>query len=288
MPTAILLDCDGANNSQAFTDRSVNAAYVTAVGNARVTTTSPQFGTGCLTLDGTGDYLTVPGSSVFAPGTGDFTADAWVKTSTSGKLIFDHYNGTGIGWQLLMSGTALQFYTNSAIKTGTTSVATGAWVHVCVMRVSGNIYLFVNGVAEGSPVANTQNITTVPTLFAIGAQASSRNAAYDFNGQIDAPRVFVGGALFSTSGFTPPSAQPVIPAVSGTVYDGAGVVGVRTVRLYNRSTGALVSSTTSAGDGTFTCLADFDLAATELQVVALDDVAGTVYNDLIFGGVLPV
>lgn len=287
MPTAILLDCDGTNGSTTFTDLSVNAATVTAVGNAQVTTTSPQFGTGCLTLDGTGDYLTVPGSSVYAPGTGDFTAHAWIKTSTSGKLIFDHY-GTGTGWQFLMSGTALQFFTSSAIKTGTTSVATGNWVHVCVMRASGNVYLFVNGVPEGSPVANSQNLSGVPTYFAIGAQASSRNAAYDFNGQIDAPVVFIGGALFSTAGFTPPTSQPVRPYVSGIVYDDASSPAVRTVRLYNRTSGALVASTTSAGDGTFTCQADFDLAGVACQVVALDDVSGTAYNDLIFGNVIPV
>lgn len=288
MPTAILLDCDGTDGSTTFADRSANGATVTAVGNAKVTTTSPKFGSGCLTLDGSGDYLTTPGNARFAPGTQDFTADAWVKTSTSGRMIFDHYDGGGIGWQLLMSGTALQFYTSSAIKTGSTSVATGNWTHVCVMRASGQVYLFVNGVAEGSPVANSQDISRVPSLFAIGAQASSRNASYDWNGQIDAPRVFIGAALFSTSGFTPPASQPVLPVVSGIVYDDTGAGAIRTVRVYRRDTGVLVGTQTSASDGTFSCPADFDLISTPLQVVALDDAAGTAYNDLIYGSVLGV
>ena len=67
--------------------------------------------------------------------------------------------------------------------------------------------------------------------------------------------------------------------ISGTVLDDAGDPCARTVRLYNRSTGALAGSTTSnASTGAFS----FSVESGTYYAVVLDDDAGTQHNALIF------
>lgn len=66
--------------------------------------------------------------------------------------------------------------------------------------------------------------------------------------------------------------------VSGMVQQEGGAAS-RTVRLYRRDTGALLGSTTSnATTGAYSFTTAFN---GEVQVVCLDDAAGTTYNDLI-------
>lgn len=67
--------------------------------------------------------------------------------------------------------------------------------------------------------------------------------------------------------------------VAGTVLDDAGGPAQRTVRVYSRLTGQLVGQTNSSSGGGYT--AQFPLAPGEVNVVCLDDAAGTVYNDLV-------
>ena len=66
-------------------------------------------------------------------------------------------------------------------------------------------------------------------------------------------------------------------SISGTVKESTTII-ERTVRLYDRSTGVLVDSTTStSGEFSFTGLTNI-----EYQVICLDDSDGTEYNDLIY------
>lgn len=68
-------------------------------------------------------------------------------------------------------------------------------------------------------------------------------------------------------------------SISGTVTDDASQPAVRTIRLYDHFSGRLIRTTDSAIDGTY--------AFTDLQVglvvdvMALDDAAGTVYPHLL-------
>jgi hypothetical protein len=61
--------------------------------------------------------------------------------------------------------------------------------------------------------------------------------------------------------------------------------GPYTVRLYRRSDGGFVKETTSLADGSYEFT---DIPDAEYQVVAVDDEAGTDYNDVIAGRVTPV
>lgn len=65
---------------------------------------------------------------------------------------------------------------------------------------------------------------------------------------------------------------------SGVVKDVVGAGCVRTVRLYNRATGELLATTTSASDGSYSFPRSYGY---EVQIVAIDDVSGIIENDLI-------
>lgn len=68
-------------------------------------------------------------------------------------------------------------------------------------------------------------------------------------------------------------------SVQGVVRDDTDTPAQRTVRLYLRSTGALLATATSAANGTF---GPFPFASqVEVQRVVLDDDAGVIYNDII-------
>ena len=66
--------------------------------------------------------------------------------------------------------------------------------------------------------------------------------------------------------------------VSGTVLDDTATPAARTVRLYNRATGALVGATISDG-----VTGEYSIAAPDLEVdrIVLDDSGGSLYNDII-------
>jgi len=85
---SLLLHCDGSNGSTTFTDNSPSPKTVTANGNASVSTAQSKFGGASAVFDGTGDYLSLDGSSGFAFGTGDFTIEFWLSPSVLNGVIY--------------------------------------------------------------------------------------------------------------------------------------------------------------------------------------------------------
>ncbi len=99
--------------------------------------------------------------------------------------------------------------------------------------------------------------------------------------------IYRGGTLTSRVGERIPILRtrliPALPfTVSGVIYDDTGAECDRTVRIYDRTTGELISETVSdAGDGTYSLPAPHVDVVPEVQRIALDDDAGTLYNDII-------
>jgi hypothetical protein len=75
----LLADMDGADGATTYTERSLNAAVASFVGNAQLDTAQSQFGTASLLLDGTGDYQEYPDNPAFALGSGLFTIQGFVR-----------------------------------------------------------------------------------------------------------------------------------------------------------------------------------------------------------------
>lgn len=210
---SLLLHLDGANNSTAFTDSSSNVKTITYAGAAKLSTATSKFGGSSLLLDGSGSYLTTAANADFALGSGDFTVEAFVKTTATGeRVIVDLY--TSGGWQLTVYGGKLSWYDTTRALVGSINVNDGAWHHVVVQRSSATLKFFVDGATDGS-VASSTNYTATGAL-SIGAQVASRNATYDFIGNIDEVRITRGVARYSSAFTAPTAAFPSAGLLPGT------------------------------------------------------------------------
>jgi hypothetical protein len=209
--TELLLPFDGANGATTTSDLSDNNHSVTFGGTAQISTADKKIGESSLLLDGNSDYVSLPASSHFDFGTGDFTVECWVKTSnyssnSNSRRIFHFGSGNGADdLQLIFTDVYGEIYTSNVRISGTIALANGNWNHVAVTRVGVNspgVKLYVNGVQSGSTWATTADFggggdygLTIGKMY---------NAAGHFDGYIDAFRVTKGMTRY-TSNFTPPT-----------------------------------------------------------------------------------
>jgi len=291
---ALLLHGDGANGSTTFTDHSATAKTATAYGNAQISTAQSKYGGASIKLDGAGDYLTFPDSADFALGSADFTVECWFYESATGairQIVGQHTTESTPNSSFLLLSDAGKvsfsaYYGSTAVSAINASAHTGsAWHHVAGVRDGTTIRLYLDGVhvASASIGTNAVNNSSRPLCIGTVMNNSGREpTGYDFNGHIDDLRITPGVARYTGTGsFTPPAAAFPDQAgeISGVIRDDAGAVCARTVRIVNRSTGALIASTTSdAGTGAYLfALPSLD----EVQRIVLDDSGGTLYNDII-------
>jgi hypothetical protein len=205
---SLLMHADGANASTTFTDSSSSPKTITATGNAQISTAQSKFGGASAYFDGTGDYLSTPSNAAFQFGTGDFTIEFWTRASSvaNAPVVLDYYTAAQPGWQLsLTTDGKLLWYTTTTVKTGGISVNTGSWAHVAIVRNSGNLQFYVDGVADGSAVSHSTDLSYATTSLGIGGQVTTRAPTYDYSGYIDELRITKGVARY-TSSFTPPTA----------------------------------------------------------------------------------
>ena len=179
---------------------------LTAAGNATVVADGGALTGAYLTLDGTGDYVTTPGTTDLRLGAGDFCIDFGLKTTASNKCLIDHYDGTNTGWQVFMDSSGyLAWWNDTVLKTGAIAVNDGNRHHCAIFRVGGTIYMAVDGTIDGAGVANTRDHNSTKSLLGIGAQVISRNSSYDLAGSFDFVRITIGASRWTGSSFTPPT-----------------------------------------------------------------------------------
>ena len=197
----LYLPFTGVNNSTAIMDYSYYRTLMTAVGDAKISTTQSKFGGSSLYLDGTGDYIYADGSaSKYAFGTGDFSISMWIYQGAIGvtRILFDGRPPTGIGLYptfYITSTNLLSFYINSGnVITGTTAMSsTSTWYHVALIRSSGSTKIYLNGVQEGSTYTDTNAYIVGASRPAIGTAGDT--IAQFFNGYIDELAVYKGLAI---------------------------------------------------------------------------------------------
>ncbi len=208
-PNAVAITANGSPSVQKFSPFSPTAAYSTSgLG-------------GSAYFDGAGDYLTAPSTSGQL-GAGDFTVEAWIypiSRATTFPTIFNNYSSYGAGSLGIFAGhnsgntSKYQVSINGAafpVIQSTDSIIYNQWTHIAVVRSSGVITLYINGVANGT-------YTTSATLNGAGSSwigtAGDDTANGIFNGYISGLRVVSGSAVYTTA-FTPPTAP--LTAITNT------------------------------------------------------------------------
>ena len=208
-----LLTCQ--NNR--FIDNSANNFVITGVADASAklyipfNNNLPQYSTslvgGSMYFDGTGDYLTLTGSSNLAFGTSDFTIECWVYMTAfnaSASVIYDtRPSGTVTGTypriQILTASSKFEYLvgTTSAILSNTL-ITLNQWFHVVVSRVSTTTRMFINGVEQTATYADTQNYLNGASRPIIAAEGNSAGSdAWD--GYISNLRVLKGTGVTSVT-----------------------------------------------------------------------------------------
>ena len=221
----LALPFNGSNGGTTFTDQhatikgSGSAKTISKSGNTQTSTAQSQYYGSSALFDGSGDNLTIPASSDFDFGTGEYTVEkCGYKTSAdAGWLFYDAGSSNQdlrvcVGNNGSNSSNAGKFEFNEQVGNGdvytqsTSRVDDGNWHHVAISRPSGSgTRLYVDGIHEatGNTGRNFDNNNTVY----IGQRSSGSGS--DFNGYIQDLRVYKGIAKY-TSNFnvTAPSVEP--------------------------------------------------------------------------------
>jgi hypothetical protein len=153
-------------------------------------------------------YVYAAGQDGFAFGTGDFTIE-WFQYETDSNAfprIFWYGAGTALFGVSIESGTFyLWSFGPNALKSGLSQK--NAWRHFALVRISGRVYLYYDGVIQNSGgTANTANITTnSPNNFVIGAKVGGL-ASEQYGGYMTNIRIVKGLGVY-TGNFTIPTSS---------------------------------------------------------------------------------
>jgi hypothetical protein len=244
-----------ACQSATFVDNSTNNFAVTVNGNSVPRQFNPfgwtsttgsnaaysatNYG-GSMYFDGSGDHLVVPSNATLGMGTGDFTIECWYyhlnRASTDGLLCVGTNN---LNIFINTSGT-LGYFNGSAAQNTSQTVPLNAWGHIALVRSSGTVKMYYNGV-EVLSQSNTTNFAT--TSWFIGTNGAADNDPA--NGYMSSARIVKGQAVY-TSNFAPPVAPLAFNAnavlqVNGTgaaIYDSSMITTYET--LGNASTTGVI------------------------------------------------
>lgn len=211
-PTApgvsLLLHCDGSNGSASITDSGPRGLSVAALGAAQISTAQSKFGGASVYLNGAfsggnATAVSVADSSAFGFGTGDFTLDGWFYATSLGLTAFfsvgTFQNGVlvrrqgGSGDAVYVAGSQYNYPNGLGMNLN-------QWTHLAVVRASGTLKVFVNGVEKLSGFANQDLGSSRP--FVVGAAAHTMQDSFygpaeAFVGYVDEVRVVKGEATWT-------------------------------------------------------------------------------------------
>ena len=155
---------------------------ITANGDVANTRAQQKVGDSSIVFDGTGDYLSVPDSSDFDFGSGEFTMEAWCFTdnTTVGRMIMqqgDASAGNRSWWLRIKSDVAnkmcFAWSTDGTWQSNQLSdpddLPTDAWVHVAITRDTNTLRLYINGVQKNS-TSETGSLYDAPENLNIGQE----------------------------------------------------------------------------------------------------------------------
>lgn len=221
----LLLHGDGTSGSTTITDSSSNAVVVTANGNAQIDTAVKKFGTGSIEFDGSGDYLSINGSTYPTDLSGDFTIEFFVRhtnVTAAQKYITLGPSGGAISTLMLidLSTNFRLFIDGSDRLSGSAGGPTiNTWHHIAVVRNGTSIKYFLDGNEELNYTQSTPKDYSLNYTYPIGInQGLTIQSLY---GYLDEFRV--SNIARYTSNFTAPTAAfsntgPTLDLSSGNTF----------------------------------------------------------------------
>lgn len=189
---SLLMPMTGLNGGVLFPD-SKGHTPITVNGNAQTSTARSPLSIGSSGLfDGSGDYLSLPSSSDWSFGTGDFTVEAWVYITAypgggvnNDMTIFGSFD-TGFIFLYLDNTTGKPTSWDGTVGvTSSTAVPLSTWTFVQFVRQSGTLRVAING-SQTASATHTTNISAT-TNYNVGGMGAV-NLRY-FNGNISQLRV---------------------------------------------------------------------------------------------------
>ncbi len=188
-----------SNSGRLNENNATYVGYVFAGGEDQATSTARS-----VDFDGGGDYLTIANHSDFDFGTGAYTIEFWMRTTSDDGCIFFNSASTGnwYGMRLCVSGGNIEFNEQVNDQDHVVSggkVSDGTWHHIAVCRgASGDSSkIYVDGTLKGTGQAN-RNFDNNNTVH-IG---SREGGGAEYNGELSNLRVVKGSAVY-TSSFRP-------------------------------------------------------------------------------------
>ena len=162
-------------------DQTSNNYHGTLTDGASISTVTGK----ALSFDGTNDFVDLGSPAALLPGTGDFSYEAWIKTSdaTNNQYVLASGNTTSSTLFFVTGGKIALHNPASTGPTGTTTVADGKWHHVAVTHAGGAVRLYVDGELDGT---GTSSFNVTAGSATIGKSAFGQF----FNGEIADVRVW--------------------------------------------------------------------------------------------------
>ena len=223
-----LLTCQ----SNRFRDASSNNFAITRNGDVSVQAFSPFAPTAAYSaatvggsgyFDGSGDYLTVANNAALYFGTGDFTIECWVRTSSTiaYQTIASVYGSpdANYGWYFALGSTGAGIYfvvgggsSTSVLEAGS-GINDGAWHHVAAVRTGTTLSTYIDG-ARVATTTNSFNVTATSEFRMSGYPTVG--SARDWNGNISGFRIIKGSGPYNATQTTLTVPTAPLTAITNT------------------------------------------------------------------------
>jgi len=273
-----------------------------ATGDIAISTAQTKFGGGSIKFGSSNGSFFSLGQNILFRRQSPMTVEMWVyitaRPASAKGILVSAGSGGGVNNFLSTNGTAWHVYTTSTgvgfnimtawsvSPTCEVPVPLNTWTHVAFTH-NPSLLGFVDGVLTTTVAVgayNAYNPGTLPTLKIGTVHGTASGTTYLAEGYIEDFRFTLNAARY-TADFSVPTA-PLIPglySVGGTTQLASIGPVSRIVRAYRRDTGAFVGEATSDS-----ITGAFEIGVStldELSLLALDDSAGTVENDLVLRAV---
>lgn len=135
--------------------------------------TYSSLGSGSILLNGTNNYITFADSTLYAPGSNDFTMEFWVNYVTYANALFDmRINLFDANMSAYFSSNKLSYYiVSSTVFTSNTTFTNNNWYNIIITKSGTLVSLYVNGRFDGS-YTQSSSLGTTSRLY-LGANGNN-------------------------------------------------------------------------------------------------------------------